>query len=224
MISQEKTRQWASFVEDLQTDSDMAKVWQTIRRLDGETAERVATNEALVVEDKELYSAKSKAEAFCKFYAKVSRRTPKKRNRVLRCQVREKLQSPTCGESCEEEFSMTELEAALTSMRRSAASGPDDITPPLLQELGPKAKNVLLHLFNKSWKDGECPQAWRSATIIPLLKRGKPALDLKSFRSISLTSCVGKVMERMITNSLQCLAENRGWLCDEQAGFRPMKL
>ena len=48
----------------------------------------------------------------------------------------------------------------------------------------------------------------------------KPASDLESYRPISLTSCVVKVLERMIANRLYHLAEMNGWIHAAQAGFR----
>ena len=56
--------------------------------------------------------------------------------------------------------------------------------------------------------------------IIPLLKAGKPASELESYRPISLTSCVVKLLERLINNRLYFLAESKGWIADQQAGFR----
>ena len=56
--------------------------------------------------------------------------------------------------------------------------------------------------------------------IIPLLKAGKPASEIESFRPISLTSCVVKLLERMIADRLYNMAEDRNWLVKQQAGFR----
>ena len=64
------------------------------------------------------------------------------------------------------------------------------------------------------------PQIWRDAVIVPLLKANKPASDLASFRPISLTSCVVKVMERMVSERLYDMAERNGWFSKLQAGFR----
>ena len=115
---------------------------------------------------------------------------------------------------------MSELKTAIDKMKRNGATGPDEIPPSFIKALGPKALEVLLSIFNKSFAAGALPQIWRTATIIPLLKQGKPASDLASFRPISLTSCLGKVLERMIANRLFQLAESRQWFNHQQAGFR----
>ena len=64
------------------------------------------------------------------------------------------------------------------------------------------------------------PQVWRTATIIPLLKAGKPASELASYRLVSLTSCVVKVLERILADRLYHLAETNNRFSPLQAGFR----
>ena len=87
-------------------------------------------------------------------------------------------------------------------MKRKGAQGPDEILPTFLKELGPRALDELLEIFNQSLSTASCPQVWRNAIIIPLLKAGKSAKDLASYRPISLTSCVVKLLERMIATRL----------------------
>ncbi len=67
------------------------------------------------------------------------------------------------------------------------------------------------------------PGIWKEATILALKKAGKPPGAISSYRPVSLTSCVVKTMERMVHNRLYKLAETRGWLCSEQAGFRKLR-
>ena len=112
------------------------------------------------------------------------------------------------------------MKQAIRKMRRKGAPGADDIPPAFLKELGPKALAELLEIFNDSFLHADIPQFWRHGIIIPVLKAGKPACDVDSFRPISLTSCIVKLLERMISNRLNTMAENRKWLVNEQAGFR----
>jgi hypothetical protein len=53
-----------------------------------------------------------------------------------------------------------------------------------------------------------------------LLKAGKKASELSSYRPISLTSCVVKLLERLVAERLYELAELNGWFSKLQAGFR----
>ena len=112
------------------------------------------------------------------------------------------------------------MNAALRKMRRRGAPVSDDIPPAFLMELGTKGRTELLKICNLSFTDANVPQIWRHGVIIPLLKRGKPASNIESFRPISLTSCVVKLLERMIAARLYTMAEEQNWLNNNQAGFR----
>jgi hypothetical protein len=81
----------------------------------------------------------------------------------------------------------------------------------------------MLDIFNKSWREGVCPQSWRDAVIVPILKPGKPQGQLASYRLIALMSCLAKVMERMLAKRLQHLAESCGMLNSDQSGFHPQR-
>ncbi|KAK3763531.1 hypothetical protein RRG08_046804 [Elysia crispata] len=86
--------------------------------------------------------------------------------------------------------------------------------------MGPKAKHVLLRLYNRSWQSGTTPPTWRTAVVIPIIKKGKKASDLASYRPISLTSTFSKTMERMVNGRLYQNMEDSGLFDENQAGFR----
>ena len=214
-----KEEAWIEFVEALEVDDDAGKVWRMIKSLDGAPTSS-APNEALEFKGKTITSNRAKADTFAKHYASVSSLNF---NREERAEIRRtKIQLNAPGpdnESCRP-FSMQELKNAIRRMKRKGAPGADNIPPAFLKELGPKALEFLLAIFNRSFLNADIPQLWRHAVIIPLLKRMKPASEVESFRPISLTSCVVKLLERMISNRLYTMAENQGWLSNQQAGFR----
>ena len=90
----------------------------------------------------------------------------------------------------------------------------------MLLRLGSTGKDVLLKLINLSWEKGELPQIWKNAHLVPILKKGKNPAEPKSYRPISLTSCIGKIAERMINRRLYWYLESTGQLGKNQAGFR----
>lgn len=55
---------------------------------------------------------------------------------------------------------------------------------------------------------------------MPLLKSGRPADDLSSYRPISLTSCLGKQLERMVLRRLNYHLEAVDAFSDCFSGFR----
>jgi hypothetical protein len=63
-------------------------------------------------------------------------------------------------------------------------------------------KTHLLHLFNRMLTTHFVPPDWKTATVIPIRKPDKPAEKLKSYHPISITSCLGKIMEKIINQRL----------------------
>ena len=59
--------------------------------------------------------------------------------------------------------------------------------------------------------------------MIPTLKKGKYPTQATSYRTISLISCVGKTMERVVNQRLKWYLETNDLLAPEQAGFREFR-
>jgi hypothetical protein len=114
---------------------------------------------------------------------------------------------------------MVELERAMKRLK-SKAVGQDRVHNDMLKNLSPKNRVHLLHLFNSLYANAFVPDSWKIAIIIPLLKPGKPANEASSYLPISLTSCIGKLFERLVTNRLSWFVESRSIVGSEQAGFR----
>ena len=78
----------------------------------------------------------------------------------------------------------------------------------------------LLHLFNKIYDEGIFPDAWRTSIVIPFLKPKKDSTDPNSYRPVSLTSCICKLLEKMVNHWLNWYLERSGCITEEQSGFR----
>ena len=218
-IRDSKTECWRNLLEDAVNADDDSKLWRIIKGLNGSTEDN-APNEVMINKGRLVASNKKKADLFIHHYAAVSRLKFSNEERGENRRLKKVLGASSAEDESCAEFKLSELKTAIDKMKRKGAAGPDEIPPSFIKALGPKALEVLLSIFNKSFAAGALPQIWRTATIIPLLKQGKPASDLASFRPISLTSCLGKVLERMIANRLFQLAESRQWFNHQQAGFR----
>ena len=81
----------------------------------------------------------------------------------------------------------------------------------------------MLDFYNKIWTESEIPDDWHHAIILPLLKPNKSASSPESYRPISLTSTICKIMEKLITNRLQWFVEKNNLLSKNQSGFRKNK-
>jgi hypothetical protein len=117
------------------------------------------------------------------------------------------------------EFSTSEYTSALNKCKNSAA-GPDDIYYEMLKNMHPSSSKLLLKIFNEIWRSGQIPQVWKEAIIIPIAKHGKDPSSVDNYRPISLTSCVGKLLEKMVATRLSWFLESNNILTDTQFGFR----
>jgi len=227
MVTSIKAQRWRTFVESLEDHAGSPKAWNVLKSLSGKAPAQADRNKTLLHGGHEYVTDEAKAEVFVRQYAQVSShrftREERRTNRRVRTQMTiEGRKLGPFGPECSD-FSPSELATAIREMKPRGAEGPDEIPPRFLQELGAEARSFVLRCFNVSWQQGTCPQSWRNAVIIPLLKRDKPAGDVTSYRPISLTSCLGKLMERMVANRLYHLAESRGLLTEDQTGFRAQR-
>ncbi|KAG0413180.1 hypothetical protein HPB47_009678 [Ixodes persulcatus] len=127
-------------------------------------------------------------------------------------------QAMTIGQ---EDLHLHELKRALASLpRKKSAPGPDGVTNQALRNLEEDALPDLLAYLNEVWTTACLPADWKKATVVPLLKPGKPSDQPNSYRPIALTSCVGKLFERIILCRLVHHLETVGALPECYAGFR----
>jgi hypothetical protein len=158
---------------------------------------------------------------FIKHYASVSCHKFSRADHVMHTRLAEdRCNSEPLGPESDK-FSMKELVFSLKAGKASGAERPDGLVPRFLKNLGEVFRSFMLDTFNRSWREGVCPQAWKDVVIVPILKPGKPEGQLDSYQPIVLTSCLVKVMERMVGQQLQHLAESCGMLNPDQSGFFP---
>ena len=118
-------------------------------------------------------------------------------------------------------FSFAEFHAAASNLSSSSITGPDKVAYPMLKHLPRSGMDFLLHIFNLSWSSHSFPSIWKTSSIIPIYKMGKPLDSPASFRPISLTSCASKLFERIILSCLLFFLESNSIFSPCQAGFRP---
>jgi len=91
--------------------------------------------------------------------------------------------------------------------------GPDGIHPRMLRELAEEPAKPLSTICQQSWLTGEVPDDWRITSVTPIYRKDQKE-DPGIYRPVSLTSVLGKIMERFILSVLT------GHVKDNQ-GIRP---
>ena len=191
-----------------------------LHNLSGEN--NISNPKPIVNEGDTIADDQKKAERQNKFFASVNKShklTEDDKKMLKDLKSKEKSLGPG-NQLFDENFSVSELKKAMRKLKSRKCPGPDGIHNEMLTHLGNAGKKVVLDLINKTWMKGELPKAWKIATIKPLLKKGKPAGDISSYRPISLTSCLGKLAERMTNARLYWWLEAKKILNVHQAGFR----
>ena len=116
------------------------------------------------------------------------------------------LRRATCPEESHSSFcslfSSIEFLAAASNLSSSTATGSDKVAYPVLKHLPRSDMDFLLPIFNLSWTSHFFPSIWKTYSIIPIHKMGKP------------------LVERIILSRL-FFVESNSILSPRQAGFRP---
>ena len=74
---------------------------------------------------------------------------------------------------------MSELEAALRKLKSHNSPGSDQITNEMIINIGSNGMAVSLRFINITWKTGQLPKDWKTAVLIPLLKKNKPKCTIQ---------------------------------------------
>ena len=113
-----------------------------------------------------------------------------------------------------------EFEANLAKCKTRSAVGEDGISYFLLKKLPTKTKKCLLNVFSDAIRIGYFPKLWKNALVKMIPKPNKDLKNAKNFRPISLLSCVGKLLERIIASRISCFMEKNKLFSKSQSGFR----
>ncbi|GBM15893.1 RNA-directed DNA polymerase from mobile element jockey [Araneus ventricosus] len=117
------------------------------------------------------------------------------------------------------DFTFFELNRCLSEIHKTSP-GPDNISYLMIQNLSDKSLHNLLFLYNRIWREHSFPSCWQQAIIIPILKPGKEPSNPRNYRPIALTSCLCKILEKMVNKRLIYYLETNKIFSPFQSGFR----
>ena len=212
-------KSWREKTESLNMENDGNKLWKLAKALNNEDTRNASI---CIHQGQEMHTGRRAANCLVDHYEEVSNIViPEINKREVHEERRNIDPSGPEEDYMNKPFNMRELQEALNALKGKKSPGPDKLTNEMLLHMGKSAKSKLLELFNNSWKSGQVPQCWREADMIPIHKQGKDRHRTDSYRPISLTSCVGKLIERLINTRLTWHLETNNIITPEQAGFRP---
>ena len=218
-----KRGHWREFCGTIGRETKVGEVWGMIRKMGGIRRDWgypvLRQGDEVAVTDKE--KARLMVRAFAGVHSSDSLSEEGKRGREeTRVANLEALRKKSgFGGELDREFSMGELRRALSRTRMSAP-GRDGVCYVMVRNMSEEGLGRLLLLFNKVWREGKLPGSWKEGLVVPVRKIGKDGSCPGSYRPIALTSCVCKLMERMVNERLVCYIESRGLVVRHQSGFR----
>jgi ribonuclease HI len=216
---------WEAYCSDLTDQTKLGVVWNMARRMNctasfnsiptlnsnGLLADTNIEKSNLLAQ---IYANTSSSTNYSPEFAKRSKFNPKPSN---------VLPSLDDIDALNESFSYKELKDAICNSKCGKSPGNDKIPYEFFKHLHKHALKILLLFYNKIWTESEIPSDWQHAIILPVLKPNKSPGSPDSYRPISLTSTMCKIMEKLVTNRLQWFVEKNNLLSKNQSGFRKNK-
>ena len=213
-----KRESWLYYINGISSKTPSRFVWRKIRKLSGKFVPSplptLKINNNLITDPGEV------ANTLGKHFSEVSspNNYSEEFQRIRNSQIAINFTSNS-SEDYNAQFSLDELHSALSSTE-DTSPGEDSILYSMIRQLPAKAKLFLLKIINKIWETGVLPTSWKISIIIPVQKPFKDPFQPTSYRPIALTSCVCKLMEKMINTRLVWYLESKNLLSPHQYGFR----
>lgn len=221
LIRSKRKESWDKFISNINSNTTDTEIWNNLRKL-----ARNKTNISIhhIYSQNEILTNPAEiAQVFTKYYSSITQEQEYKPEFIEYKQIMEQNEhfefSDNNNMSYNSPISVEELENSL-SKQSNSTPGPDDIHPFMLKHMHETSKQYLMNILQHIWTMHKFPSQWKRAIILPIHKAGKPKLNPESYRPISLTSCVCKVMENIINQRLAWHIEQRQLLTPYQYGFR----
>ena len=116
---------------------------------------------------------------------------------------------------------LQEVLRVISELKTNKASGPDEIHNVLLKKLPIKAWREITKVFNACLREGTHPKVWNRANVVPVPKPGKKLDRAEHYRPIAVSSCLGRVLEKCLSDRLQTYCVVRKVFNNNQCGFQP---
>ena len=226
VMKEARRASWRRVLSSINSETPSSWVWDKIRKIQGKA--KSLPTPALKIDGNIIVNKTDVANALANSMAAISSGasyTP----RFTQVKADRERRPPSFRENRDAQqlqynlpFERRELESALQLCKKSAP-GSDDIPYEMISHLQERSLSFLLDLYNRIYREGTVPSTWKEAIIIPIPKPGKDTAMVGNYRPISLTSCVCKLLEKMVNLRLMWFLEKNKILSPYQFGFRKMR-
>ena len=99
------------------------------------------------------------------------------------------------------EITLSEIKKAVRQLKLGRSGDSDMFINEFLYYGNEALLKTLYVMFNNIFKVGYFPAQWSEGLVVPLHKKGS-INDVNNFRGITLLSCIGKLLSRILNNRL----------------------
>jgi hypothetical protein len=197
--------------------------WKKIGRMRNKKRSSAITK--LIYNGREATSSEEKANVFAEKLIEVfSESTTNSfnndhKNRILYELAQEKARKESKALEFRK-FTLTELEVEIKRLNNKTSHDQQKISNRMLKHLPQSTKLWLLYLFNMCVTSNKLPTEWKRSKITMLLKKNGEKTDPNSYRPISITSCIMRLLERLILSRIREYLEQNNLIIHCQSGFR----
>ena len=220
---QARKQSWREYVASINCNTPMATVWKKLRKMTGKySAGRlpcIKVGGNIEMDSNKVADALAGNMAFI---SSTQYYEPNFQNIKTVRESRDLQFTNKEHQAYNEPIRVSEIYAALKSSKNTAP-GEDRVHYMMIKNISDTAMNFLLHIFNKVWLEYSFPQLWKKALVIPFLKPNKDPTSMDSYRPIALTSCLCKILEKIVNLRLIYYLEKYNFLVEHQYGFRKMR-
>lgn len=117
-------------------------------------------------------------------------------------------------------YSIHSVSNVIKTLPNKTSTGIDNIPSIVLKKLPLLLIGEYTIIFNNCINLGYYPTCWKTAKILPILKKGKNPNEPTSYRPISLTPSISKVFESLVCNSIRRFTQIQKIIPNNQYGFR----
>lgn len=96
----------------------------------------------------------------------------------------------------------------------------DEMHPLFIKMILPHILPTLTHIFNTIIMTCSFPCTWKTAKVIPVVKKPATRLSPPEYRPISILPFISKVFEKLLHSQISSFITNNNLLCVNQSGFR----
>ena len=220
-VKKARKNSWSIFISSINSKTPLSLVWKKIRKIAGKYIP--SQPPVLKINGTNIADTKVVADTFADHFANISRKADDKPHADFRRREEQRPIdfTPSREEAYNLPFTRQEFDAALSNCTDSAP-GPDDIPYVMVKHAPDNTKIFILSIINRIYREHVFPTVWELAKVLPFVKPGKDGSLPGSYRPIALTSCLCKLMEKMVNTRLVWYLERKNFLTPAQCGFRRM--